>query len=296
MGVSYRDEDLIAYNPVTNQWSLLFDGSDVGLGNVDVDAFTFLPNGHLLLSVDKDFKLNGFGDVDESDILDFTPTSLGEMTSGSYMLYVDGSDVGLEKSNEDIDAIAFDASGNLLISVNGSFDAQGIKGADEDLFALTNATFGANTSGTWTLYFDGSDVGLTSSNEDISSVWADHANRQLYLTTYDNFSVTGASGDEDDIFICQYTALGNTTACTFTHYWDGDKAGFDEDAIDGLLIGNLPSVVMETGSGSGGSAMDDSVEYAGDDTDELNPLDGEEEESDANSALDNHSFLPIVAR
>lgn len=304
-GLSYRDEDIISYNPSTQQWTLVFDGSDVGLGNVDVDAFAFLPNGHLLLSVDKDFKLNGFGQVDESDILEFIPGSYGANTSGSYTLYFDGSDVGLDKSDEDVDAIGFDASGNLLVSVNGSFNAQGVKGADEDLFVLNGFASGANTSGAWALYFDGSDVGLTSSGEDIYGVWSDHANSKLYLSTHNDYSVPGAKGNEDDIFICQYSSLGSNTACTFSIYWNGESAGFDQDAVDGLSIGAPPLVneciAAATGATStqemspacfigaenqGSIAVDDTVEFVGDDANEPDPLDGEEEI--------NTLFLPLI--
>lgn len=292
-GLSYRDEDIMAYNPNTGLWSLIFDGSDVGLGNVDVDGFAFLPNDHLLLSVDKDFTLSGFGQVDESDILEFTPSSYGPTTNGSYAIYFDGSDVGLDKSDEDVDAIDFDASGKLLISVNGAFKAPGasgnVTGNDEDLFRLTGAT-GANTSGVWDLYFDGSDVGLTSSNEDIFGLWADHANSQLYLSTHGNFSVTGAKGDEDDIFICRYGSLGATTTCTFSLFWNGDSVGFDEDAIDGLSIGVPPTIVSAADS-SGSVAMDDTVETAGDDANEANPLDGEEMEDEVQNL---QIFLPLV--
>lgn len=289
-GLSYRDEDIIAYNTTTG-WSLVFDGSDVGLGNVDVDGFAFLPNGHLLLSVDKDFTLSGFGAVDDTDILEFIPTSLGPTTGGSYGMYFDGSDVGLNSSDEDVDAIDFDASGNLLVSVAGSFNAQSVKGNDEDLFVLTGFTPGANTRGTWGFYFDGSDVGLTSSDEDLFGLWADHANRQLYLTTHGNFSVPGAKGDEDDIFVCQYSSLGADTACTFTVFWNGDNAGFDEDAIDGLAI-SVPPTVVVAAENAGSTIVDDTVEYAGDDDNETNPLDGEE--SSGEDAQNNRIFLPIM--
>lgn len=300
----------MAYNPTTQQWSLVFDGSDVGLGNVDVDGFAFLPNGHLLLSVDKDFKLSGFGPVDESDILEFIPGSYGPTTSGSYLLYFDGSDVGLDKSDEDVDAIDFEGN-NLLISVAGEFKAQNVKGADEDLFKLSNFVSGDNTSGTWSLYFDGSDVGLTSSGEDLFGLWADHANSKLYLSTHDNFSVPGASGDEDDIFVCTYSSLGATTACTFSVVWDGDSAGFDDDAIDGLSIGAPPLVndcitaanvatsaqemspACFIGTENQGSiAVDDTVEYPGDDANEPDPLDGEE--TDVEEAQNNAIFLPLI--
>lgn len=287
-GLSYRDEDIIAYNPSTQQWTVVFDGSDVGLGKVDVDAFAFLPNVHLLVSVDKDFKLNDLlGQVDESDILEFIPGTYGSSTSGTWARYFDGSDVGLDKSEEDVDAIGFDANGNLLVSVNGKFNAQGVKGADEDLFVLNNFVPGSNTSGNWALYFDGSDVGLTSSSEDIFGLWTDHANRKLYLTTHDSFSVLGAKGDEKDIFICQYTSLGSNTVCTFSLFWHGEDAGFDDGAIDGFALG-MPSTLISLVESSGSTVVDDPDELAGDDANEPELLDGEEES--------NTLFLPLVKR
>ena len=39
----------------------------------------------------------------------------------------------------------------------------GVSGADEDLLAFTPRTLGATTSGSFSLYFDGSDVGLSTS-------------------------------------------------------------------------------------------------------------------------------------
>lgn len=297
-GLSYRDEDIIAYDSVTGLWSLVFDGSDVGLGNNDIDAFAFVPGPggtpQLLLSVEKDFTLNGFGAVDDADILKFIPSSYGPTTTGSYVIYFDGSDVDLNSSDEDVDAISFDATGNLLISVDGSFKAQTVRGNDEDLFVLTNFTPGANTGGTWGFYFDGSDVSLSSSGEDIAGLWTDHANSKLYLTTHDSFSVPGVKGNEEDILLCQYTTLGDNTACTFSRYWHGEDFGFDDGGIDGLAIGLLPTVINASES-PGSVAVDDTVEVAGDDSNEANPLDGEEME-DEEVTQNNRIFLPLIGR
>ena len=291
-GLAYRDEDIIANNLGTNTWTLVFDGSDVGLGNVDVDAFAWLANGHLLLSVDKDFTLNNFGPVDDADILEFTPTALGPTTTGSYTLYFDGSDVGLNDSSEDIDAIGFAATGELLISVNGSFNALGVKGNDEDLFVLHNATFGTNTGGTWELYFDGSDVDLTASGEDIQALWTDHGNQKLYFATNGNYSLPGkVKGNEDDVVLCTYTALGATTACTFTRFWNGDEDhDFDDNGIDGLLIGAVPQI-NPANVAAASAPIDDTVEAAGDDADEVDSPDETEEAAEAET---NAIFLPVV--
>src|SRR5262249_13961443 len=47
--VKFRDEDIVAYDPATDSWLMVFDGSDVGVTK-DVDAFSFQSDGSLLLS------------------------------------------------------------------------------------------------------------------------------------------------------------------------------------------------------------------------------------------------------
>ena len=51
-GVSYQDEDILRLRTQNGKWTMYFDGSDVGLAGVDVDAFAMLADGSLLLSVD----------------------------------------------------------------------------------------------------------------------------------------------------------------------------------------------------------------------------------------------------
>jgi len=229
-GVAFNDEDIVAYNTGTGTWSMYFDGSDVGITG-DVDAFALMPDGSILLSLDAPATVSGLGTVDDSNIIRFTPTSLGSTTAGTFSSYLTGSSVGLTTSNEDIDAIDFAPDGRLIVSTLGSFSVSGASGGDEDLFAL-------NSGGTtWALYFDGSDVGLnTSSSEDINGVWVDPANNQVYLSTVGSFSVTGASGDGSDIFICTPGSLGSTTSCTFSAYWDGSSNGFSGEITDGVEI------------------------------------------------------------
>jgi hypothetical protein len=234
---SFADEDILLFNGSSNTWSLFFDGSDVGLSASDVDAFALLPNGHLLLSPESAVSLSGAGSVDDSDIVEFTPTSLGTTTAGSYSLFFDGSDVGLSTNNEDVDAIAFTPDGRLVLSTLGNHSVTGVaSGADEDLIVLNNGGFGSNTSGNWSLYFDGSDVGLSGSSEDISAAWV-ASNGDLYLAAGGNFTVNGGvSGQASDVFRCTPTSLGNTSACTFSFFWDGAAHNFSSAVIDGLAL------------------------------------------------------------
>lgn len=228
-GVAFEDEDIIVYNTGTGTWSLFFDGSDVGLGvssAYDVDAFFKDSDGSLLLSFTGDnLSVGSLVAVADEDIVRFNPTSLGDTTAGSFVMYFDGSDVGLTQSAEDIDALGFTSDGKLLISTTGSFSVTGASGGDEDLVVFTPTSLGTNTSGTWALYFDGSDVGLNDSGtEDINGVDIDSAGN-VYLTTLGAFSVAGLSGGGEDVFRCTPATLGSTTSCSsFTMTWDGSLA------------------------------------------------------------------------
>jgi hypothetical protein len=235
-GVAYDDEDILLKNQGSGAWQLYFDGSDVGLSGTDVDAFELQPDGSLLMSFDSDFTLSGFGAVDDSDILRFVPTSTGANTAGAWQWYFDGSDVGLSTSDEDVDALTLLPDGRLIISVLGTVSVTGVSGVDEDLLAFSPTQLGSTTSGAWAMYFDGSDVGLSStSNEDVNGVWIDAAGK-IYLTTLGSFSVTGVSGDGSDIFTCTPGSLGSTTTCTFAMYWDGSDNGFSGEDTDSIGI------------------------------------------------------------
>ncbi len=236
-GVSFNDEDVLSYDTGSGDWAMVFDGSDVGLTG-DVDAFAFLPDGSLLLSIDVATNLGGIS-VDDSDIVQFTPTALGANTAGSFSLYFDGSDVNLSDSNEDIDALYVRDDGSLILSFIGDYNVSGASGNDEDLVMFTPTSLGANTAGTWSLHFDGSDVGLgDSSSEDTNGVWIDETNGDIYLTTIGNFAVANASGDGASVFICHPIALGNNTSCNFGPglYWDGSVNGFNGEVLDALAI------------------------------------------------------------
>jgi len=87
------------------------------------------------------------------------------------------------------------------------------------------------------MYFDGSDVGLsTSSGEDVDAAAVDASGR-IYLSTVDAFAVTGASGADEDVCVFTPATLGTTTAGAFdsTLYFDGSAFGLaanDVFAID----------------------------------------------------------------
>ncbi|MCB0073552.1 MAG: S8 family serine peptidase, partial [Caldilineaceae bacterium] len=163
VGFRFSDEDILRFDPNTGAWSLFFDGSDVGLGasfRHDVDAFDVTQDGAILLSIAGSATMPDVGWVDDSDIVRFVPERLGQNTAGRFELYFEGSDVGLAHDAEDIDALQLLPDGDLLISTIGTVFAPGVMGKDEDLLRFTPATLGVDTSGRWTVYADGSDIGL----------------------------------------------------------------------------------------------------------------------------------------
>ncbi|MEL7449543.1 MAG: hypothetical protein AAFN78_10055 [Pseudomonadota bacterium] len=191
------DEDIVSYNENTGTWALQFDGSDLGLGGLEIDGLAILPDGDLLLSF-RDAATVGGVAADDSDVVRFTPSSLGSNTAGTFSLYFDGSDVGLTTNGEDVDGITLNG-GSLVISSLNAVTASGISGArDEDLLLFTGTT-GSNTSGTFSLLFDGSDVGLgDSGGEDVDAA-AFTSTGTLLLSTQNTFNVPGQSGEDEDV-------------------------------------------------------------------------------------------------
>ncbi len=307
-GINFRDEDILSYDPQTGNWSLFFDGSDVGLARLDIDAFTFDERSNLLFSFDKAVRLASLGLVDDSDIVKFIPTTLGRETVGTFELYFDGSDVGLSAGGEDIDALGMTADGRLLVSTLGTAKIDDATYGDEDIMAFTPTQFGADTQGTWALYLDGSALALTAGSEDLAGIWQDRTTDNLYLATKGNFTAASTNtlqGDSDDIFICRAESLGAVTSCHFTTFFDGDLVGFPTANRQSftLTIGPIHSAMTNPG----GQADDNLVRFAYEleAVDELGEIsdDPEVDEYDQVGSeedlvikeLGYRSFLPLIA-
>lgn len=238
-----ENEDIVSYSPDTGTWSMVFDGSDVGLAMFAIDGFALLPSGEFLLTFNTGGSVAGLSGgpsgttIDDSDVVRFIPTSLGSSTAGSFTFYFDGSDVGLTTNDEDIDALGLDAAGRLVISTVGNVSATGASGADEDLLVFTATSLGATTTGSFAVLFDGGDVGLTANDEDVDAAGFTSSGA-LLLSTIGNLSVTGASGADEDLFLFQPSQLGSTTSGTFSLFLDLSTLGIDpsEDVVAAEVI------------------------------------------------------------
>ena len=125
------------------------------------------------------------------------------MTTGTWTLFFDGSDVGL--ANTDIDAFELMTDGSLLMSFDTDFTLTNFGRVDDsDILRLVASSTGNTTAGTWLWYFDGSDVGLTTAGEDVDA-FSLLPDGRLLISTLDNVSVTGVTGaDEGSVDLLAY--------------------------------------------------------------------------------------------
>ncbi len=251
-GVASADEDVLRFDG--SSWSLFFDGSDVGLSGTDVTDFAMIDSDSLLMSFSNSVTLNGVSAAAQ-DVVRFDATSLGGTTAGTFSMYFDGSDVSLTSSTESLDAISLLADGRILISTTGNVSVTGVTGSDEDILSFTPTSLGSSTSGTWAMYFDGSDVVLADTDDEDVDALDVALNGNIYLSTLGNFVVSadptgwldasGVSGLNEDVFICVPTSLGSVTSCNYSPYlhFDGSAWGLaanDVDAFHFLASGSVP--------------------------------------------------------
>lgn len=217
----FANEDVIRFTG--GVYEMVLDGSDVGLRNFRIDALAEVPLEELpvlgdvplpqfVLSFTEAGNVPDLGWVDDSDLVLFTPDSLGEDTAGTFSFFLDGSDIGLTRSGEDVDAVEIDG-GNLYLSTYGNLKLSGgLSGKDEDLFACEDYTPSDVSSCTNpTLVFDGSTRDMTSSAEDIDAFafhFADPGETgnepggTAYFSTADDFALPTIAGDKSDLFSC----------------------------------------------------------------------------------------------
>ena len=237
-GVAFADEDIVRFDG--QNWILFFDGSDVGVGGIDLFGFSIVDADTILMAFSAGVTLNGMA-VTPYDIVRFDATSLGPTTAGTFSMYFNGGDVGFDSTAEKIDAVALLADGRLLISTTGNPSVPGVSARDEDVLVFTPTSLGTNTSGTWAMYFDASDVGLSDSSEDVDALQV--VNGSIYLSTSGAFAVSGIAGAAEDVFVCTPVSLGDTSACNFNPalFFDGSASGLSGNNLDGFFQGGANS-------------------------------------------------------
>lgn len=225
-GTRFEDEDIIAFDLTSGEMSLYFDGSDVGLMSEDIDAFAVESDGSIVMSLNSSANIAVVGGpdgakVDDSDLVRFVPTALGDDTAGQFIFVFDGSDVGLTTASEDIDALSIAADGGFVVSFAGNAStSDGQTFRDEDLAVFHANTLGSNTSGEFSMIADGSALQLGGSGEDIGAA------HELVTGIY-FLSGAGALRYDDLVLPNEDIGVLNTTTGTWSPsaVFDGSSNG-----------------------------------------------------------------------
>jgi uncharacterized repeat protein (TIGR01451 family) len=211
----YDDADIYAMysDGSTVTYARVFDASTTGVpAAANVDAFRFLAADNIYLSFSNDTAVNlpGLTGVQDKDIVHWDGTV--------WTLHFDGSDVGLTNASEDVDAFAFLPDDSVLISTTGNVGVGGgLNGVSHDILRCAPGGFGAATAcEPWSMYFDGSDIGLTTTNENLRYIRVTDGGN-IVLKTAGTFAVTSGAnshaGSGSTVFSCNGPTTGTSTAC-----------------------------------------------------------------------------------
>jgi hypothetical protein len=229
-----------ALAPGSYEATLLVTTSDPAVPEVAVTVHVTVEP-PLIIAVENNGTVGGVAAANE-DLL--------SIAGGSAAILFDGSDVGL--ASFAIDAVAKLPDGSLLLSFTAPGSIPGVPGTtdDSDIVRFVPTSLGATTSGTFEMWFDGSDVGLTTNNEDVDAIDVDGT--KLYLSTLGAASVPGLSGShaDADILVINLSSNGTTTAGTWSLYADMSDVGLSTSTenVDALAIDGTNINLSTTGA------------------------------------------------
>ena len=198
----------------------------------------------LYLTSEDDGTIGGVAFKDE-DILVYDPAN------DSWAMYFDGSDVNI---TDDVYGFTILSDGSILMAFKNPINVPGVGAVTRnDVVQFFPASLGNNTTGTFALVFDGSDVGFTADGEDIDAVGVT-ADGRLVLSTTGSWSVpaTGGgtiSGADEDLFIFNATSLGLHTAGTFELLYDGSDVDMSSEDVNGTWINPTNGDIFLTTTG-----------------------------------------------
>jgi len=193
----------------------------------------------LYFSTATDFAVPGVaGPYDNADIFAWNGTGFSRV--------FDGSAAGLPVSgagNANIDALlvvdndtfymSFTANGGTTVPTLGSVQ-------DEDIIKYD--------AGAWSMYFDGSDVGLADSSAEDVDAFEILSDGSVIVSTFDNPNVPGITGEADEDLLRCVGTFGATTTCTWSYYFEGSDIALgtnDSEDVDGVAVSGA-NIYMST--------------------------------------------------
>ena len=166
--------------------------------------------------------------------------------TGVWSLVFDASDVGWKKSIGDFE---FLPDGSLLLTSNAAQTVGSLKLEVHDIARFVPTSLGGTTAGTFALYFDGSDVTLSTAAERIDAL-ALKPDGTLLISTAGQATVkngtTSITAQDEDLLAFHPTQLGATTSGT----WNLTPNGFDGSLLTGMAAENVTSAWYDGATGN----------------------------------------------
>jgi hypothetical protein len=161
-----------------------------------------------------------------------------------FSLYFDGSDIGL--SSFVLDAFAVISQTEILLSFTSAGTIGGVSSDDSDILKFTSTSLGPNTAGTISMYFDGSDVGLSTNSEDVDAIELLSDGRLLVSTTGAGSLPEGFSVVDEDLIVFTPSSLGTATAGSWSLYFDGSDVGLTASGedVDAVAVDEAGMIYM----------------------------------------------------
>jgi hypothetical protein len=138
-GTLFMSTQTIDYSPVGSpNYVLQFNGSGIE-EHASVDALTLLPDGDFLFSTDATFT-DGVAEYSPSDVVHY------DGATGTFSLYLSGLALGMSET-ANIDALGFDATGRLTLSLSAPENIGGTDFEFNDIAVVDNGTLAVLLSG-----------------------------------------------------------------------------------------------------------------------------------------------------
>jgi hypothetical protein len=241
-GLTASANDIVAFDG--SRFHPWLNGNNSGLAGAVLRDFHIVSDDEVVVALQNPVTLAGIA-FDDSDLARLSRGANG----WSVSLLFDGSDVGLTTNSEAIDAITGLADGSLLLSTRGggsvSIGGSTFVFAAEDLMRFNPSSLGDTTAGSWSVWADLSDMGITGSTENISAVDV-VADGRVFLVSSGATSApasaatggTSLTAANEDVFVLQPASLGATTSGSFPPglFFDGSLYGLANNALWGLDV------------------------------------------------------------
>lgn len=184
----------------------------------------------------------------QNETLDGTPfqkNDLIKFDGSGFSKFFDGSDVKLKAPIAAVDVISED---EVLLSFTKNTKLPGIGSVNaSDIVKFKASSLGDKTSGSFEMYFDGSDVGLSSKSENIDAVTG-LADGSLLISAKKKVKVPGVKAGGEDLLKFTPSSLGKDTAGTWSLYTDGSDVDLkgNQENLQGVTVNSDGELLLVT--------------------------------------------------